>query len=57
MKTLEEISGRMADSKKFPVIFPVHGKSAGAQVLDGFVAAEQVEEGSQCPSPLALPVL
>jgi len=32
---------------KFPVIFPVHGNSAGAQVLDGFVAAEEVEEGAE----------
>jgi hypothetical protein len=47
----------MAESKEFPVIFPVHGKSAGAQPLDGFVAAEQVEVGAQRPSPLALPVL
>ena len=50
MKTLEEISGRMAEFEEIPGYIPGSRELAGAQVLDGFVAAEQVEEGAQCPT-------
>ena len=44
------------EPRNFPVIFPVHGNSAGPQILHGLVAPEQVEERAQCSAALALKV-
>jgi hypothetical protein len=40
---------------EIPGYIPGSRELAGAQVLDGFVAAEQVEEGAQCPIPFVFP--
>jgi hypothetical protein len=42
-----EISKRIVEIVELPIIFSVHGKSAGAPESDRFVEAEEVEEGAE----------
>jgi len=46
-----EINNRKAEVDEFPVIFLVHGKSAGAQELDGLVAARHVQRDLLSSNP------
>ena len=46
----------MAEFEEIPSYIPGSRELAGAQVLAGFVAAKQVEEGAQGPTPLAFEV-